>query len=960
MSITASQLITEISVDGLEKAQADLNSMGASVDRAGGIFRAGLGGALSLATGLAGKAFQFLSAQIYDSIGIAEKHEEVMAQTAQVIKSTGGIAGMTTQSVADLADSLSHVTKFSEDTIESGENLLLTFTGIGKEVFPEATQAMLDLSQATGEDMKSASIQLGKALNDPLQGLNALARVGVSFSAQEKAQIQTMMAHNDIMGAQKVMLHELEVEFGGSAQAAGKTFAGSLQILKNNLEDIKEKIGAAILPLLVTFTSYISSRILPLLESFAGWFTKLINPTGRWMELLHEIVRYLVSFDLRPIVYQWDHLVAAFVQASKPLDATRLAMTNLLPGFVMLRDLLAQNVTKAVAGFADILSNVRLPVAVLAASLRELLRQFSYLFGVIQTIGLDLLRHFSDSVHGVSDVISGVLRAALFALDDALIQAGYYVHHLANFLAELNFSALAERARAFGAVIKAHVSKTLEGLEPLLSRIKQKLLEFAGEVASINFGGAETHLAAFGGALRTHVEQILQELQPYFEQLKGKVQQFAAQLAGINWKGVMADAKALGGVLLTSVIQSFKDVEPVAKRLAGLMRDELTREFNDLKGAAKDLGFWFVTSVIPAIKQALPGFLSLGQVLFTDVLPAMIELRGIVADVVEHGFQTFVPILERIIPQLIVVSGVIAGGLAAALKFLLPYALQAAHAVGDFANELMDRVAPIVYNVMDGITMSVRAFAKIWQQNWFWMEGVLKGVWDIIVGLIKIAWATFSGIIKIGLDILAGNWRQAWVDFQTMLRDAWAGIEQTARGQWEVMYGIFKLAHTTITNIFQDIGLWFDDRWYEITDGFTSIVGGLGDDATSIFDTVTANVRASLNNVIDLVNQAISGINQINVAGVSPNIPLIPHLARGTDFAPGGLSLIGEEGPELMYIPRGAQVIPSNKLGNVFAGTGSAGQGSPLVINLDGYRLAMALMPYIVNNIRAGVGTHGM
>jgi phage-related tail protein len=37
----------------------------------------------------------------------------------------------------------------------------------------------------------------------------------------------------------------------------------------------------------------------------------------------------------------------------------------------------------------------------------------------------------------------------------------------------------------------------------------------------------------------------------------------------------------------------------------------------------------------------------------------------------------------------------------------------------------------------------------------------------------------------------------------------------------------------------------------------------------------------------------------------------IPGFASGTDFAPGGLSLVGEHGPELVNLPRGSQVIPN-------------------------------------------------
>ena len=68
---------------------------------------------------------------------------------------------MTAQAIADLATQYSHLTVFSDDTIQSGENMLLTFRSIGKDVFPTATHSMLELAQVMGGDMQGAAVMLG-------------------------------------------------------------------------------------------------------------------------------------------------------------------------------------------------------------------------------------------------------------------------------------------------------------------------------------------------------------------------------------------------------------------------------------------------------------------------------------------------------------------------------------------------------------------------------------------------------------------------------------------------------------------------------------------------------------------------------------------------------------------------------------------------------------------------------
>jgi hypothetical protein len=160
--------------------------------------------------------------------------QRVMAQTEAVIKSTGGVAGLTSDRIGEMAGAMSRLSGGGDEAIQSGENMLLTFTNIGSDVFPRVTQAMTDMAismaegDVTSADFRGTAMQLGKALNDPEQGLTALSRAGVSFSDAQKEAIKQMMATNDVAGAQTLILAELEKEFGGAAKAAGDTLPGKM------------------------------------------------------------------------------------------------------------------------------------------------------------------------------------------------------------------------------------------------------------------------------------------------------------------------------------------------------------------------------------------------------------------------------------------------------------------------------------------------------------------------------------------------------------------------------------------------------------------------------------------------------------------------------------------------------------------------------------------------------------
>ena len=245
-----------------------------------------------------------------------------LAQTNQVIASTHGAAGVTAASVLDLADKFSHLTKFSDDTVQAGENMLLTFTNIGKNVFPQATQTVLDMSQALGQDAKSSAIQLGKALNDPITGVSALQRVGVTFSQVQKDQIKHFMDTNNIAGAQGVILKELGKEFGGSAVAAGKTFGGQLAIAGQRLDDLKQTIGDKLMPILAQFLGWVEGSALPALQQLGGYLVSTLGPAFQAAgKIVQQVFAYLQGEQMAGLIADFQTLGTEIGQHVAPVLA---------------------------------------------------------------------------------------------------------------------------------------------------------------------------------------------------------------------------------------------------------------------------------------------------------------------------------------------------------------------------------------------------------------------------------------------------------------------------------------------------------------------------------------------------------------------------------------------------------------------------------------------------------------
>ena len=238
-------LVARLSVDsapftkGLGSAKGSLKSF------AGGI--AGIlgpvAGALAVAFG-AGK-----------SISAFKEQDSAQKKLAAVIKATGGAAGLTADEIGGIASKLQDVTNFGDEATIGAASLLATFKNIKGDTFERSLVAMQDMATVMGTDVAAGAVQMGKALNDPIKGAAALADVGVGFTDAQKKTIKTMQDMGNMAGAQGVILAELEGQFGGAAKAMADPWTQA----KNNVGDVAEVFGSALMPVINVASAAISS-----------------------------------------------------------------------------------------------------------------------------------------------------------------------------------------------------------------------------------------------------------------------------------------------------------------------------------------------------------------------------------------------------------------------------------------------------------------------------------------------------------------------------------------------------------------------------------------------------------------------------------------------------------------------------------------------------------------------------
>lgn len=250
---------------------------------------AAIAGAAIVAAGI-GSALYALNQIRKESVDLANIQDAAETKLAAVLRATGEAAGFTGAELKKVAGEMQGLTTVGDEAIINTMAVIATFKEIKGDNFKAATMAVLDMAKVLDTDLKSASIQVGKALNDPIKGVSALGRAGVQFTESQKDMIKSLQESGDLIGAQTVILKELESQFGGAAAAARGTFAGSLTALSNAWGDMKEQIG-----FVITRNGFLIDS-LGLLEKYVIRATTYIEENrGEFLELSKTIAISVVG-----------------------------------------------------------------------------------------------------------------------------------------------------------------------------------------------------------------------------------------------------------------------------------------------------------------------------------------------------------------------------------------------------------------------------------------------------------------------------------------------------------------------------------------------------------------------------------------------------------------------------------------------------------------------------------------
>jgi hypothetical protein len=353
--------------------------------------------------------------------------QAALAQTEAVIESTGGTARKSVGDIEELVMGMRDLSGLDDEGLQEMANTLLTFRGIVGPVFDEAFEATTNLSVAMDRDLRSSAVMVGRALNDPVRGMSALTRVGVQFSDEQRAAIETMVAFGDTAGAQRLILAELNAEFGGSAEALGGTFQGRMNVVRQKFEDMAAMILEDLLPVIEDLVGHI--------ERLSNAYSDMDEDQQKWVAgfALAALVIGPVTSALGFLIGIIKGVALAFGALGGGASAVILGLIGIGLGIAYIATHWQETKDFANTAFDNIVNNApgaRAVVGELARAVEGVRRAFNAAKGAASSLWTAAQRINSvvmGEVTGAVNTLAGALRSALTSaqsLLETLIQIG--------------------------------------------------------------------------------------------------------------------------------------------------------------------------------------------------------------------------------------------------------------------------------------------------------------------------------------------------------------------------------------------------------------------------------------------------------------------------------------------------------------------------------------------------------
>ena len=410
---------------------------------------------------------------------------------------------------------------------------------------------------------------------------------------------------------------------------------------------------------------------------------------------------------------------------------------------------------------------------------------------------------------------------------------------------------------------------------------------------------------------------------------RGEYDSLQAVIPNINAARVESEALAATGKKVASELTA---QEKAAAVLAIVHKDgakaqgDFARTSGGLANQQKILRAQFENVQASIGQKLLPVAVKLATFLNDDLLPAASRLGKWLQSNLGPIFDRVGEVISRVTSGM---SGDTSKNLGAVLDTFKSITSIIRSLWKRFGGMLTDYAVAAFKNLRTIIGGALKVIQGIFKVFSSLLKGDWKGVWQGIKLIVSGALTVIKGMVKQSLNVLKLVFRVGWSVIKGVVAAAWDGIKAlVSNGADRIVDGIKAIPGRikALAGLFRDAGRWVIDAMVDGLKNAAGVVAGIAGN-------VWTAVRTMLNGAIDKINSALEFTIGIPGPDINVNPPNIPHLARGTSFHRGGLALVGEEGPELVNLPRGSQVKTARQTAALARGVGGRGG---VTVNING------------------------
>jgi len=393
--------------------------------------------------------------------------------------------------------------------------------------------------------------------------------------------------------------------------------------------------------------------------------------------------------------------------------------------------------------------------------------------------------------------------------------------------------------------------------------------------------------------------------------------------------------RALVQISLEPLILEFKAINFVIENLKNLLTP-VTDEFAKFGEWARETGSNILNGFAEGIKD-------IGEDLWDSVKSVFIDFFNSVWKF--FGLDVATNVLGKIGKKLIngFIDGINVIGNALWSKAGSPF-IDFINSVNNFLG--IDEKASVFYKIGENIIQGfINGIVDLGGKIWDGARSIFTGFWDSVADFFGVA-SPSKKFAEMGGNLMQGmingiNATSIWDSVSGVFTGLWANIKNVFSGAYDfgsaIVSGItsgVNAASTAVSAVTDTIGDIASSVGDTLSDVVTAVAETTSNIGSSIAETVGDAVSAVAGTVSDIISAASDTAGNVGttvadvasdvVDSVSDFIDSIKFWADGTDFHPGGYAVVGEQGPELVNLPRGTSVTPAGKTADILSGGNSS------------------------------------